>query len=234
PHGDLQVKKWKASIRTQERELDKQIRNIDAEEVKVKKTIKAAAKRNDTQSCKVLAKEIVRSRKAKDRLHTSKAQLNSLQMQLQQQLAVAKIAGSLKQSTDIMKIVNNLIKLPEIHKTMQEMGMEMMKAGIISEMMDDAIDALDEEGIEEEADKEVENVLFDLTDGLLGQAGQVGAPLEVCIHVCDARAFMNAFVFVCACRRSRFLRKQRSRRRTRWSSVLRHCGPSKTCFGCRR
>ncbi|KAI8617081.1 Snf7-domain-containing protein [Chytriomyces sp. MP71] len=178
PTPEEQVKKWRAAIRTQERELDKQIRGIDAEEAKVRKNIKAAAKRNDAQSCKVLAKEMVRSRKAKDRLHTSKAQLNSLQMQLQQQLAAAKIAGSLKQSTDIMKLVNNLIKLPEIHKTMQEMGMEMMKAGIISEMMDDAIDALDEDGIEEEADKEVENVLFELTDGLLGQAGSVGATLE--------------------------------------------------------
>ncbi|ORY49016.1 hypothetical protein BCR33DRAFT_695530, partial [Rhizoclosmatium globosum] len=175
-----QVKKWKASIRGQERELDKQIRGIETAEAKVKKDIKAAAKRNDAASCRLLAKEIVRSRKARDRLHTSKAQLNSLSMQLQQQLAVAKVAGSLKQSTDIMKIVNNLIKLPEIHNTMQEMSKEMMKAGIIGEMMEDAIDTLDEEGIEEEADKEVENILFDLTDGLLGQAGQVGAPLEVC------------------------------------------------------
>ncbi|KAJ3298452.1 Charged multivesicular body protein 3 [Rhizoclosmatium sp. JEL0117] len=173
-----QVKKWKASIRGQERELDKQIRGIETAEAKVKKDIKAAAKRNDAASCRLLAKEIVRSRKARDRLHTSKAQLNSLSMQLQQQLAVAKVAGSLKQSTDIMKIVNNLIKLPEIHNTMQEMSKEMMKAGIIGEMMEDAIDTLDEEGIEEEADKEVENILFDLTDGLLGQAGQVGAPLE--------------------------------------------------------
>ncbi|KAI9339635.1 Snf7-domain-containing protein [Obelidium mucronatum] len=173
-----QVKKWKQSIRSQERELDKQLRGIDTAEAKVRRDIKAAAKRNDAGACRLLAKEIVRSRKAKDRLHTSKAQLNSLTMQLQQQLAVAKIAGALKQSTDVMKLVNNLIKMPEIHNTMQEMGKEMMKAGIISEMMDDAIDTLDEEGIEEEADKEVDAILFSLTDGLLGQAGPVGAPLE--------------------------------------------------------
>jgi charged multivesicular body protein 3 len=80
------VKKWKQSIRAQERELDKQLRGIDTEETKVKRTIKAAAKRNDTASCKILAKEIIRSRKAKDRIHTSKAQLNSLSMQLQQQV----------------------------------------------------------------------------------------------------------------------------------------------------
>ncbi|KAJ3331650.1 hypothetical protein HDU76_002608 [Blyttiomyces sp. JEL0837] len=173
-----QVKKWRQSIRQQERELEKQIRGIETEEAKVKKNIKAAAKRKDMASCKLLAKEVVRSRKAKDRIHTSKAQLNSLGMQLQQQLAAAKVAGTLKKSTDIMKLVNNLIKLPEIHKTMQEMSMEMSKAGIIGEMMEDAIEGLDEEGIEEEAEEEVEKVLSELTDGLLLQGGSVGAPLE--------------------------------------------------------
>jgi charged multivesicular body protein 3 len=54
----------------------------------------------------------VRSRKAKDRLHTSKAQLNSVLMQLQQQLAQVKIAGSLQKSSDIMRMVNGLVKLP--------------------------------------------------------------------------------------------------------------------------
>ncbi|KAJ3138768.1 Charged multivesicular body protein 3, partial [Physocladia obscura] len=189
-----QVKKWRQSIRTQERELDRQIRGIDTEEAKVKKIIQAAAKRNDVGACRTLAKEIVRSRKAKDRLYTSKAQLNSLQMQLQQQLATAKIAGSLKQSTDIMKLVNNLVKLPEIQQNMMEMGKEMMKvkeyrvnsfinifkkAGIIGEMMDDAIDNLDEEGVEEEADAEVDNILNEITKGILVGAGKVGtAPLE--------------------------------------------------------
>ncbi|KAJ3219314.1 Charged multivesicular body protein 3 [Dinochytrium kinnereticum] len=165
PSFTQKVKKWRQSIRTQERELDKQLRGIESEEIKVKRNIKQAAKRNDVASAKLLAKEIVRSRKAKDRLHTSKAQLNSLVMQLQQQLAAAKMTGSLKKSTEVMKLVNGLVKLPEIHQTMQEMSMEMMKAGIISEMMDDAIESLDEEGLEEEADAEVDKVLGELTDG---------------------------------------------------------------------
>ncbi|KAJ3044285.1 Vacuolar protein-sorting-associated protein 24 [Rhizophlyctis rosea] len=174
-----QVKKWRQSIRAQERELDKGIRGIDAEEAKVKRTIKAAAKRNDVTSCKILAKEIVRSRKARERMYTSKAQLNSLVMHMQQQLATLKVAGSLQKSTDIMKLVNNLVKLPEIHNTMQEMSQEMMKAGIIDEMMEDAIAMGDEDDIEEEAESEVNNILFELTDGALGEAGTVGAPLEV-------------------------------------------------------
>lgn len=56
------------------------------EEAKVKRSLKEAAKKGDKSVCRMLAVEIVRSRKAKDRLHTSKAQLNSIIMQLQQQL----------------------------------------------------------------------------------------------------------------------------------------------------
>jgi hypothetical protein len=48
--------------------------------------MKESAKRKDKVSCTILAKQVVRSRKAKERLHTSKAQLNSMVLQLQQML----------------------------------------------------------------------------------------------------------------------------------------------------
>lgn len=58
-----------------------------------------------------------------------------------------------------MKVVNDLIKVPELNQTMQQMSREMMKAGLIeetmSEMMDDAFDTDD---IEEDADAEVDKV----------------------------------------------------------------------------
>ncbi|KAJ3022252.1 Charged multivesicular body protein 3 [Thoreauomyces humboldtii] len=147
--------------------------------MKVKRSLKLAAKRNDAVSCKILAKEIVHSRKARDRLSVSKAQLSSLTMNMQQQLATMKIAGSLQKSTQIMKLVNNLVKLPEISATMQEMSQEMMKAGIIQEMMEDTMEMDDEDEIEEEAEEEVNKVLFELTDGQLGEApGAVGAAFE--------------------------------------------------------
>ncbi|KAH6562581.1 hypothetical protein BASA50_004924 [Batrachochytrium salamandrivorans] len=170
------VKKWRQSIRAQQRELDKSIRGIETEELKAKRFLKDAAKRNDTVSCQALAREIVRSRKAKDRLHTSKAQLNSLMMSMQQQLAMVKVTGALQKSGEIMKMVNSLTKLPEISASMQEMSMEMMKSGIIEEMINDTLE-MDDEGIEEEADEEVNKVITEITSGLLGQVGSVGQDL---------------------------------------------------------
>lgn len=169
------MKKWRQEIRKQSRSIQRQIHALDAEEAKVKKTIKQVAKKGDIKSSKTLAKELIRSHKHKDRLYTSKAQLNSIVLQLEQQLATLKVAGSLQKSAEVMKLVNQLARLPEISQSMQQLSMEMTKAGIMEEMISDTMDMMDDEDIEEAAEEEVNNVLFQITDGLLGEAGTVPA-----------------------------------------------------------
>ena len=45
-----------------------------------------AAKKGDTDSAKVLAKEVVNSRKAVSKIYTAKANLGSIEMQMKQQV----------------------------------------------------------------------------------------------------------------------------------------------------
>ena len=45
--------------------------------------------------------------------------------------------------------------------------------------MEETLDSVDDDEIEEEADAEVDKVLYELTDGKLGQAGRVGGELPV-------------------------------------------------------
>jgi charged multivesicular body protein 3 len=49
----------------------------------------------------------------------------------------------------------------------------------MAEMLDDTFDMEDDEEIEEEADAEVDKVLFEVTDGKLGLAGSAGTELPV-------------------------------------------------------
>ena len=72
--------------------------------------------------------------------------------------ASAKVTGSLQKSTEIVKLSNQLIKLLRISQETREMSMKMTKA---------------------EADAEVDKVLFDLTNGKLGQVGTVENQLPV-------------------------------------------------------
>lgn len=156
------IRKWKSSMRSESRVLDRQIRTIEREEAKVKKSIKDAAKRGDTSTAKMMAKEIVRSRKAVNRLHTSKAQMNSVVMQMENQYAQQKVTGHMQKSAEVMKMMNKLTKVHEVSETMQALQKEMTKAGIIEEMVDDAMDALDASDDEDQADEEVEKVMQEL------------------------------------------------------------------------
>lgn len=164
------VRKWQATLRTDARQIDRQIRDVQYEEKKVQRSIKEAAKRGDMTTCKTLAKEIIHSRKAISRMYTNKAHMSSLSSSLTEQLAMIRVAGTLQKSNDVMKIVNDAIKLPEMQKTMMEMSREMSRAGLIDEMMNDALDsALDNEDLEEETDAEVERVLMEVAGETLAQ-----------------------------------------------------------------
>jgi hypothetical protein len=60
-------------------------------------------------------------------MYINKAQLLSMSAQLTEQLGVAKVAGNLSKSTEVMKIVNDLMRTPQLVQTMQQMSKEMMK-----------------------------------------------------------------------------------------------------------
>lgn len=133
PDPAEQKRKCKAQIRRNQRELDKQINGIGSTEAKTRTMIKTAAKRNDVKSARLLAKELFKAKKQKERLHTSKAQLNSVSLQVDEAFALRKIEGTMKSSTLIMKEVSGLVKLPELMHTMNGLSQELMKVRIYNE-----------------------------------------------------------------------------------------------------
>jgi len=171
PDPKEQVQEWGKKIRKEGYNLDRQINAIKREEMKVTKSLKEAAKKGDKDVCHILAKEIINSRRAVTRLYTAKANLNSVQLQMKNQLATVKVAGALSSSAEVMKSMNALVKLPETQKTMMELSKEMMKAGVIEEMLEDTMEGLDaEEEMEEAAQEEIDKIIFELTTGKLGEA----------------------------------------------------------------
>ena len=61
---------------------------IQREEEKVKRSLREAAKKGDKDVCLILAKEILHARKAISKIYTSKAHINSISMQMKNQLGV--------------------------------------------------------------------------------------------------------------------------------------------------
>ncbi|XP_024085665.1 charged multivesicular body protein 3 [Cimex lectularius] len=133
--------------------------------------MREAAKKGDRAVCTILAKEVIRSRKAITKIHTSKAHLNSVQLQMKNQLATLRVSGSLQKSTEVMQSMQRLVKVPEVAAAMRELSKEMMKAGIIEEMLEETMDVLEDgEEMEEAAQEEIDKVLWELTQGTLGKA----------------------------------------------------------------
>eukprot|EP00298_Acanthocystis_sp_HF-20_P003442 c13799_g1_i1.p1 GENE.c13799_g1_i1~~c13799_g1_i1.p1 ORF type:complete len:229 (+),score=103.82 c13799_g1_i1:34-687(+) len=166
------LREWKNKLRGEERSIDRQLRSIDVEEAKVKRSAKEAVARGDQAVAKMFAKEILRARKAKTKLYTSKAQLHSLSNQMTLMQSTMRVAGNIGKSAEIMALMNNLIKVPEISKNMTELATEMSKAGIIEEMMSDALEA-GEDDLSDAAEEEVDRVVMEITGEGLSKIGAV-------------------------------------------------------------
>lgn len=93
-------------------------------------------------------------------------------MQVTEAFAVRKIEGSIKASTGIMRDVNSLVRLPELMGTMQDLSRELVKAGVIEEMVGDTLpEATMDEEEEEAAESEVDKVLGEVLKDRMGKVG---------------------------------------------------------------
>ena len=64
-----------------------------------------------------------------------------------------------------------LVKVPETQKAMMELSREMMKAGVIEEMLEDTMEGFTEEDdMEDAAQAEVDRIILEITTGKLTEA----------------------------------------------------------------
>ncbi|KAL2155272.1 hypothetical protein VTH82DRAFT_13 [Thermothelomyces myriococcoides] len=186
PDPQAQYRKCNALLRANMRKLDRDIAALKQTEIKTKNLIIAANKRAQRgdpsrqrqaqREVRDFARELIRTRKAADRLVTGRAQLASVQMQVSEAFALRRIEGSIRAGVGIMKDVNALVRLPQFAQAMQELSVELVKAGIIEEMVGDVLpqdaDALAADLEEdEEAEGEIDKVLGEILKDRMESAG---------------------------------------------------------------
>lgn len=175
-------------MRSNTRKLERDLQNLKALEVKTRNLIIAASKRAQrnpsqakqaAQETRIFARELIRVRRQESRLATSKATLQSVGMQVNEAFAVKKIEGSIRASVGIMKDVNTLVRLPELTGTMRELSQELVKAGIIEEMVADSMPESELlEGEDDEAEAEVDKVLGEVLKDKVQVPG-VQVPMDI-------------------------------------------------------
>eukprot|EP01028_Stygiella_incarcerata_P003881 TRINITY_DN180_c0_g2_i4.p2 TRINITY_DN180_c0_g2~~TRINITY_DN180_c0_g2_i4.p2 ORF type:complete len:208 (-),score=77.35 TRINITY_DN180_c0_g2_i4:1454-2077(-) len=166
PSMEEQVKSWNQALRSEERNLQRQIRSMERTEKKLIRDIKTASK-TDKQTAKIYAKQVIVARKEVSRLYTAKARVSSAAMQLKESLSTQKLAHSMKISGSVLAKVQSLVNFPALSRVMGEVSREMEKSGIVEEMIGDTLDdALDyDSDMDEEVDAEVDKVLDEILAG---------------------------------------------------------------------
>jgi charged multivesicular body protein 3 len=161
PDPAEQMKEWQKEIKKQIRRLDRDIEALTREEKKHVAECKKMAAR-DRKAMMITAKSIVQSRKAKEKMYISRATMNTMQMQIATQASMLKVAGAMGKSTEVMRSLNQLMKVGKMSEDMQALAREMTKAGLVEEMMSEAMDEGMGDDVEEEAADEVHKILMEV------------------------------------------------------------------------
>lgn len=166
PDPKEQHRNIKTTLRKNSRNIDKSLRDLSVLQTKTQQLIKKAAKKNDIKTVKLYAKELYGINKQYGRIYTSKAQLDSVGMKIEEAFRMRTLSNQMADTTGLMREVNSLVRLPQLQSTMIELEKELMKAGIIGEMIDDSMESvqtLDDE-MDEEIDEEVNKIVEQYTN----------------------------------------------------------------------
>ncbi|XP_022651041.1 charged multivesicular body protein 2a-like [Varroa jacobsoni] len=157
-------------LRENQRALNKAIRDLDREKAKMeqqeKKLIadmKKMAKDNQMESVKIMARDLVRTRRYIKKFLLMKANIQGVSLKIQTLRSQNAMAQAMRGVTRAMGSMNRQLNLPQIQKIMMEFEKQSMMMDAKEDMMNDAIDdAMEDEGDEEESEEIVNQVLDEL------------------------------------------------------------------------
>ncbi|CUS20551.1 LAQU0S01e09208g1_1 [Lachancea quebecensis] len=176
PDPKEQHRKIRTLVRRNGRSLDKSLRELNALQSKTQALIKRSAKQNDTRSVRIYARELYQINKQYKRMYTSKAQLQSVGMKIDEAFRMQSLQENMALSAGLMREVNSLVRLPYLQSSMMELEKELVKSGLISEMIDDTMEmATEDEDMEEEAEQEVKKIVDQYTFSKLDEIDNIPA-----------------------------------------------------------
>ncbi|EJD73891.1 hypothetical protein LOAG_18723 [Loa loa] len=145
------------------RELDRERSRLEIQEKKIIVDIKKMAKMNQMDSVKVMAKDLVRTRRHIKKFIMMKANIQAVSLKVQTLKSQDAMAQAMKGVTRAMQNMNRQLNLPQIQKIMMEFERQSEIMDMKEEMMGEAVDdAIADEGDEEETEAIVAQVLDEL------------------------------------------------------------------------
>ncbi|KAG0006834.1 Charged multivesicular body protein 2A [Modicella reniformis] len=146
-----------------QRELDRERMKLEQQERKIIQDIKKTAKAGQMNAAKVMAKDLVRTRRYIQKFYQMKTQLQAVSLRIQGLRSNQQMAEAMQGATNAMGAMNRNMNLPQIQRIMMEFEKESEIMDMKEEMMSDTIDeAMEEEEDEEEEEAIVNQVLDEI------------------------------------------------------------------------
>ncbi|XP_077288031.1 vacuolar protein sorting 2 [Arctopsyche grandis] len=157
-------------LRNNQRALNKAMRDLDREKMKMEQQekkviadIKKLAKEGQMDAVKIMAKDLVRTRKYIRKFMLMKANIQAVSLKIQTLKSQNTMAVAMKGVTRAMQNMNKQLNLPQIQKILHEFEKQSEIMDMKEEMMNDAIDdAMEDDDEEEESDAVVTQILDEL------------------------------------------------------------------------
>ncbi|OAJ43406.1 hypothetical protein BDEG_26769 [Batrachochytrium dendrobatidis JEL423] len=155
------LKQHQRALNKAQRDLDRERTKLEQQEKKLIADIKRTAKAGQMGACKVMAKDLVRTRRYVQKFYQMRTQLQAVALKIQTLRSTQSMADAMKGVTKAMRSMNKQINLPQISKIMMDFEQESEMMDMKEEMMNDAIDDVMEDGDEEEESDRIINEVLD-------------------------------------------------------------------------
>lgn len=165
------------------RDLDRERAKMEQQEKKIINDIKKMAKENQMDAVKIMARDLVRTRRYVKKFILMRANIQAVSLKIQTLRSQNAMATAMKGVARAMQNMNKQLNLPQIQKIMQEFEKQSEIMDMKEEMINDTIDdAIGEDDEEEESDAIVAQVFDELgldTSLLLKDLPSTGPSLSV-------------------------------------------------------
>ncbi|KAF8599063.1 Snf7-domain-containing protein [Ceratobasidium sp. AG-I] len=152
-----------------QRELDRERTKLEQQEKKLIMDIKKSAKAGQMNAAKVMAKDLVRTRRYVQKFYQMRTQLQAVGLRIQTLRSNQQMAEAMRGATRAMAGMNKGLNLPQIQRIMADFEKESATMDMKEEMMSDAVDDVMDDELEdeeEEGDKILTQVLDEIGVGL--------------------------------------------------------------------
>ncbi|KAJ1501348.1 hypothetical protein HMI54_010053 [Coelomomyces lativittatus] len=157
-------------LRQHQRSLNRTIRDLDREKIKLEQQekkviieIKKLARAGQMNACKVMAKDLVRTRQYIQKFYQMRTQLQAVGLRMQTMQSNQTMTEAMKGVTKALRSMNKGVNLPQITKIMMDFEKENELMDMKEELMNDAVDdVMGDVDDEQEEDEIIMKVLDEI------------------------------------------------------------------------